>query len=180
MFRKGSIVGDAGQDSGETTGESGAEFDIPVGGSGTPLDSNDPVASLVNATLADEIGLTPHIDLDLGPVDEATLEPVLYRLLGVAARSTLLVGVSRIDVADLVAAREAWGDPVHQVDLHRGAQSPLSWDIWRMPAHVFIEGTIVGASLVLPEIDPSWMLFIEPSEDDAMLFTCPRPCSRHR
>jgi D-arabinose 1-dehydrogenase-like Zn-dependent alcohol dehydrogenase len=50
----------------------------------------------------------------------------------------------------------------------------------KLPAHIFIKGNVVGASLVLPQINPSWILFIEPSEDDAMLFTCPRRCPRHR
>lgn len=152
------------------------------GGSGTPspVASSESLSSLIEATLVGETGLTCHIDVDLGGVDEATLEPLLYRLLGVTATSTFLVGVSWIDTADLAAGREAWGEPIQRVDLHRGARSPLAWDIWRMPAAMFIEETIAGASLVLPEVEPSWILFIEPSSDDAMLFACPRHCLHHR
>jgi len=156
---------------------------VPAGSGGsassTPGASSQSLSSLIEASLVDEIGLRCHIDVDLGGVDEATLEPLLYRLLGVTPGSSFLVGVSWIDTADLAAGREAWGQPIHRVDLHRGKRSPLAWDIWRMPAAMFIEETIAGASLVLPEVEPSWILFIEPSSDDAMLFACPGRCRRH-
>lgn len=149
-------------------------------GDGPPVRADSQLERLVGQTLIDPMGrMRPHIDIDLGGVDEPSREAMLYGLLAVHPEQVLLLGVSWIDTADLKASRSEWGEPAHHIDLHRAPESPLAWDIWRLPARSVLEENAVGASLVLPESHPSWILYIEPTDDDAMLFTCAEPCAAH-
>lgn len=140
----------------------------------------DWLTALLQNTVGDgRIGLRSHIDLNLGGPDEPSLDPLLFKLLGVAAECRLLMGVSWISSGDLEACHAEWGEPSHLVDLRRGTDSPLSWEIWGMPAAALLRESVAGGSLVLAEQDPSWILYTDPAASSPMLFTSSRRCPRH-
>ena len=124
-------------------------------------------------------GLGNHVDLDLGGVEEPDLEPILYSLLGVTDASELLLGVSCMSTGDLEACRAEWGAPDYHVDLRGGTDSALCWDIWRMSGSTLLRETVAGASLVLAERNPRWVLYTEPDQVSPMIYSSTTRCLVH-
>lgn len=146
-----------------------------------PSDGEEHLIAFLRECLGDRAGgLGRHVDLDLGGVEEPDLEPVLYSLLGVTDASELLLGVSWLSTGDLKACREEWGEPAYHVDLRGGTNSALCWDIWRMSGSTLLKETVAGASLVLAEQNPQWVLFTEPDQISPMIYSSPSACLVHQ
>ena len=133
-----------------------------------PEATNDELTALLRACI--EEGTGRYVELDVGGLDELSIEPFLYRLLGVADTSEVLLGVSSANYGDLEYCREEHGEPQYRVTLAAGAHSALDWYIWRAPATALWSGSLAGASLVLPARDPGWVILTHPARGNPWLF----------
>lgn len=121
----------------------------------------------------DPDGFGRHIALHVGDDDGPHLEPFLYQLLGVVDSTQLLFGVSAVSTADVEDCRTEHGEPDYQFDLGEADHWALHWEIWQAPATALRRGPLAGASLVIPAIDPAWVVFTDPASSSPMLFSTP-------
>ncbi len=123
-----------------------------------------------------------HLDVDMGGVDDANLEPLLFKLLGLDVDADLLVGISDVNAVDVSDCSAVWGDPAFHVDLSTRRDAAMCWTIWRVPASVAAAST-VGATLVLRAESPRWVMYTPPNDSNPMVFlaafSCPAHHSRH-
>jgi hypothetical protein len=136
-----------------------------------PPSTDEELTAILDACFDDGIGgLARHVELDLGDIDDPSIEPYMYQLLGVLDSTNLLFGVSMVTIGDLADSRAEHGDPLYRINLGQPAAPALNWEIWQAPATALWNGPLAGASLVLPANTPGWVVYTDPSQLDPILF----------